>query len=90
MPKHCCELASLDARAEAEEERSRGLWAQYVQAADRVEAVGGDDAVARIEERRRTVLMEIEDRALHHLRLRIGIAAAERRCALIATSTGLP
>jgi len=43
-----------------------------------VEAVGGDDAVARIEEKRRTVLLEIEERAMHHLRLRIGIAAAER------------
>lgn len=72
------ELAELEARAEGEEARARELWSQYSKAADRVEAVGGDDAVARIEEKRRTVLLEIEERALHHLRLRIGIVAAER------------
>ncbi|HEV7255798.1 MAG TPA: AAA family ATPase [Mesorhizobium sp.] len=72
------ELGELEARAESEEARARELWTQYSKASDRVEAVGGDDAVARIEEKRRTVLLEIEERALHHLRLRIGIVAAER------------
>ena len=40
--------------------------------------MGGDDAAARIEERRRTQLLEIEDKARHYLRLRLGIAAADR------------
>lgn len=48
------------------------------QAADRIAAVGGDDAAARIEERRRTTLLVIEDKARHYLRLRVGIAAADR------------
>jgi uncharacterized protein YhaN len=42
-----------------------------------LEAVGGDDEVARIEEQRRTLLLEIEDQAWRALRLRAGIAAAE-------------
>jgi uncharacterized protein YhaN len=34
--------------------------------------------VARIEERRRTVLLEIEEKAARYLKLRIGVAAAEQ------------
>ena len=44
---------------------------------DSVEAVGGDDAVARIEEQRRTTQLDIEEKALRYLRLRLGSAAAE-------------
>lgn len=71
------ELAELAARAAEEESRTREFYARYRQAFDKVEAVGGDDAVARIEAERKTVLIDIEERALHHLRLRVGIAAAE-------------
>ncbi len=71
------ELAELAARAAEEENRTREFYARYRQAFDKVEAVGGDDAVARIEAERKTVLIDIEERALHHLRLRVGIAAAE-------------
>ena len=43
----------------------------------RLDAVGGDDAVARIEEKRRTILEEIKDGARRYLTLRAGVAAAD-------------
>ena len=43
----------------------------------RLEAVGGDDAVARLEEKRRTILEAVNDGARRYLTLRAGIAAAE-------------
>ena len=60
------------------EQRARKLFADQQAAIGRITAVGGDDAAARIEERRRTQLLEIEEKARHYLRLRVGIAAADR------------
>lgn len=40
-------------------------------------AVGGDDAVARLEEQRQTLLVEIEEGARAHLRARLGLVAVE-------------
>ncbi len=51
--------------------------AAYREAQRRLDAVGGDDAVARIEERRRTILEEIKDGARRYLTLRAGVAAAD-------------
>jgi uncharacterized protein YhaN len=59
-------------------ERAKVLYADMTRARDKLEAVGGDDAVARIEARRRTVFLEIEDQAVRHLRLRAGTMAAEQ------------
>ncbi|MCA0873017.1 AAA family ATPase [Seohaeicola saemankumensis] len=42
-----------------------------------IDAIGGDGAVARLEERRQTLLLEIEDRARQHLRLRLGALAVD-------------
>jgi uncharacterized protein YhaN len=72
------EDATLAAHIVELEQRARKLFADQQGAIDRIAAVGGDDAVARIEERRRTLLLEIEDKAQHYLRLRLGIAAADR------------
>ena len=72
------ELAELTARFDDQDQRTRDLFAAQARAADRVEAVGGDDAVARIEERRRTALLEVEDKARRYLRLRVGVVAAEQ------------
>ncbi len=44
----------------------------------RVDAVGGDDVVARLETRRRVVLLDIEEQARGFIRLKGGIAAAEQ------------
>lgn len=84
------QLADIDAvgiEREAEElstrindltDRTRELYAEMTRAKDKLDAVGGDDAVAQIEARRRTVLLEIEDAATRYLTLRTGILAAEQ------------
>jgi uncharacterized protein YhaN len=71
------ELAELKPRSADLDQRSRDLFSEHSKAVDDVEAVGGDDAVARIEEQRRTTQLDVEDKALHYLRLRLGSAAAE-------------
>lgn len=70
------ERAELDARFEGEDGRVRELFSAHSKAEDRLNVIGGDDAVARIEERRQTTLLEIEDGAHRYLKLRIGAAAA--------------
>lgn len=49
----------------------------FRKAEDAVEAVGGDDAVARLEEQRQTLLLEIEDGARRHLRRQLGLLAVD-------------
>lgn len=71
------ELAILRGRLDGEEARSRDAHTAHEIAAQQIEAVGGDDEVARIEVARRTVVLEIEDKARHYIRLRAGILAAE-------------
>ena len=72
------EEAKIAAQLERLEQRTRELFAAAKQATDRIDAVGGDDAAARIEERRRTQLLDVEEKANQYLRLRLGVAAAER------------
>ncbi len=72
------ELVELKARFDDQDQRSRDLFSAHSKALDRIEAIGGDDAVARIEERRRTILLEIEEGAVRYLKLCAGIAAAEQ------------
>ncbi len=43
-----------------------------------LDAIGGDSVVAEIEEQRRTILLEIEERAGRYIELRAGITAAEQ------------
>jgi len=72
------EIAQLEGRFEDQDKHSHELFSECSKASDRLEAVGGDDAVARIDERRRTTLLEIEDGAERYLRLRLGVVAAEQ------------
>lgn len=72
------ELSILKTRFENLDTRTLDLFATSKAAADRIEAVAGDDAAARVEERRRTTLLDIEDKTIANVRLRIGIAAAEQ------------
>ncbi|MDR7031326.1 AAA family ATPase [Mesorhizobium sp. BE184] len=71
------ELAELITRLENLDGRSKNLFADKARATDRLTAIGGDDAAARLEANRRTLLLEIEDLALHYLRLRSGSLIAE-------------
>ena len=72
------EAAELGARIEDMDGQVRRLFADKDRAASRLDAIGGDDAVARIEGRRRTLLLEMEDQALRYLRLRSGTLIAEQ------------
>ena len=72
------EIAVLRLRLEGEDQRSRDLHTAHAIAVRQIDAVGGDDEVARIEAARRTVLLEIEDKARQHIRLQAGVLAAER------------
>ena len=75
------ELIDLQTRFEDQDRRCHELFAERSGAIDKVEAIGADGAVAEIEEKRRTTLLEIEEGALHYLELRAGIAATERALA---------
>lgn len=72
------EWNELKVRFDDQDRRCHELFAARAMAIDQVEAIGGDARVAEVEERRRTTLLEIEDRALRYLQLRAGIAAAEQ------------
>ena len=71
------ELASLKTRAPHDDQAHAEAHSAHREAIKRLEAVGGDDAVARIEEKRRTILEEIKDGARRYLALRAGVAAAD-------------
>ncbi len=60
------EFQELGARFQDQDRRREKLFAAYSKADDAVKAVGGDDAAARIEEKRQTVLTEIEERTVGH------------------------
>ncbi|TIU90493.1 MAG: hypothetical protein E5W09_33515, partial [Mesorhizobium sp.] len=72
------EQIELKARFEDQDRRVRELFTAYSKASDEVDAVDGDSAVAALEEQRRTVLLEIEDKAFSYFRLRAGIVTAEQ------------
>ncbi len=72
------ELGDLDVRATADEAEHAERYAALVEATKALAAVGGDDAVARIEERRQTIIEEIKEGARRYLALRAGVAAADQ------------
>jgi uncharacterized protein YhaN len=71
------EQAELITRLEDLDGRSKNLFADRARANDRLTAIGGDDAAARLEANRRTLLLEIEELALRYLRLRSGSLIAD-------------
>ncbi|WP_349433883.1 AAA family ATPase [Pararhizobium sp. A13] len=71
------EMAELQSRWEQCDRDASELHAERRDAEKALAAIGGGDAAAHIDERRRTVLAEIEDRATAYLRLRVGILAGE-------------
>ena len=72
------EQAELAAKLEDMDGRAKALFADRARASDQLAAVGGDDAAARVDAERKTVLLEIEDIALRYLRLRSGSLVAEQ------------
>lgn len=71
------ELSELQARFEDQDRRCHELFAEQASAMDKVAAIGADAAVADIEEKRRTTLLEVEDGAMRYLALRAGVTATE-------------
>jgi uncharacterized protein YhaN len=72
------EYATLTEKFEEYDQLSRDISTAYSKAKDKIEDIGGDDAVAKIESKRRTIQLDIDDRAAAYLRLRLGAAAAEQ------------
>lgn len=72
------ELAEITAQAEILEQEWRDSYAAYKDAGKQIEAIGGDARVAEIEEKRRTLLLEIDEGARRYMRLRAGAVATER------------
>jgi uncharacterized protein YhaN len=72
------EAAEMAARLEDLEAARAQRFAEHARAQERLDAIGGDDAVARIEARRRTVLLQIQDKAMDYLRLKTGALVAEK------------
>jgi len=71
------ELIELKIRAPHDDQAHAEAHSAHKEAVSRLEAVGGDDAVARLEQKRRTILEEIKDGAWRYLTLRAGVAAAD-------------
>ncbi len=71
------ELSIVGTRHEAADAEVQAFHARRLEAVAALDKVGGDGTVARIEEERRTLQLDIEEQARRYLRLRGGVAAAE-------------
>lgn len=66
------EAGEAESRIDLLDGRVRELFAAATRAQDRLDAIGGDDAAARLEARRRTTLIDMQETATRCLRLRVG------------------
>ncbi len=71
------EAARLMPVLEDQDVRYREHFHALSKAQDALNAIGGDEKVAALDERRRTTLLEIEEGARRYMELRAGVAAAE-------------
>ena len=76
-PALAAERAGLMAAQQRQGQDLQRLYADLSQAQGRIEAVGGDDAVARLQEERQTLLLQIAEEARAFLRQRLGIVAVD-------------
>ncbi|CCV03004.1 hypothetical protein MESS2_1000018 [Mesorhizobium metallidurans STM 2683] len=70
------EKAEAEQRLHASDEAIRQQLIRQTRATDKLDAIGGDSAVARIDAERRTVLLEIEEKAVRYIELKLGIMSA--------------
>lgn len=70
-------LSAATSAAGAAQDATQTRFAAVSKARDDLESVGGDDAAARLDAARQTILVQIADDALRHLRQRFGIIAVE-------------
>lgn len=76
-PALAAEREGLIAAQQRQAQALQRLYADLSQAQARIEAVGGDDAVARLQEERQTLLLQIAEEARAYLRHRLGIVAVD-------------
>ncbi|MFU8881598.1 MAG: ATP-binding protein, partial [Rhodobacterales bacterium] len=72
--------AERDGMAAAQQRQAEALQQLYAglsQCRARLDAVGGDDAVARLQARRQTLLLHIEEEVRAHLRQRLGLVVVD-------------
>lgn len=70
------EKIELEKRLADVGETLKELLVRQTRAGDKIEAIGSDSAVARLDAQRRTTLLEIEETATRYIHLRLGIVAA--------------
>ena len=71
------DLAALELRLEECDRDTAEAHAECREAEKALAATGGDDRAAHLEEQRRTILIDIEEKAMTYLRLRAGILSTE-------------
>ena len=71
-------IAETEARLDDVAGRTRELYHRLESAREALNAIGGDNAIARLEEERRTCLLKIQERACDYVRIQLGVDAAER------------
>lgn len=76
-PALAAERDGLSATQAQQAQALQALYATLSQARARLDAVGGDDAVARLQAARQTLLLQIADAARGFLRLRLGAMAVD-------------
>lgn len=70
------EKAEAEQRLRDFDEAIQHQLIRQARATDKLDAIGGDSAVARIDAERRTVLLEIEEKAVRFIELKLGIMSA--------------
>ncbi|QKD19515.1 AAA family ATPase [Mesorhizobium sp. NZP2077] len=70
------EKAEVERRLADFDESLQEQLVRRTRATDKLDAIGGDSAVARIDADRRTVLLEIEEKAVRYIELKLGVMSA--------------
>ncbi|MER9312230.1 AAA family ATPase [Mesorhizobium australicum] len=70
------EKAEAEQRLHDLDEAIQQQLIRQTRATDKLGAIGGDSAVARIDAERRTVLLEIEEKAVRYIELKLGVMSA--------------
>ncbi|CCV03103.1 conserved hypothetical protein [Mesorhizobium metallidurans STM 2683] len=70
------EKAEVERRLADLDESLQQQLVRRTRATDKLDAIGGDSAVARIDADRRTVLLEIEEKAVRYIELKLGVMSA--------------
>ncbi|MBZ9672519.1 ATP-binding protein [Mesorhizobium sp. ES1-3] len=70
------EKAEIERRLADLDEAIQQQLVRCTRATDKLDAIGGDSQVARIDAERRTVLLEIEEKAARYIELKLGVMSA--------------